>query len=65
MLLVVMCRLGLEALSQPKPALGSQARPELQWWLHEAYGSGFNSVKPEPRPTPPSGKSVNLVKLIN
>ena len=44
---LVMCRLGLEALSRPKLALGSRARPELQWWLHEAYVSGFNSVKPE------------------
>jgi hypothetical protein len=30
---VVMCRLGLEALGRPKPALESWAKPELCWWL--------------------------------
>ena len=46
--LVVMCRLGLEALSRPKPALESQAKPEPCRGLQAAHGSGFDFVKPEP-----------------
>ena len=46
---LVVCRLGLEALSQPKPALESQAEPKPCWELHGAYGSDFNFLKPEPR----------------
>jgi hypothetical protein len=45
---VVMCRLGLEALSQPKPALESRAEPKLWWRLMGAHGSGFTFSKPEP-----------------
>jgi len=44
-----MCQLGLEALSQPKPALESQAEPKPWWRLMGAQGSGFIFSKPEPR----------------
>ena len=45
---LVMCWLGLEALSRPKPALESWAEPEPWWRLMEAHGSGFTFSKPEP-----------------
>jgi len=45
---LVMCRLGLKALSRPKPALESRAEPEPCGRLEAAYGSGLNFVKPEP-----------------
>ena len=48
-LLLVMCRLGLEALSQPKPALESQPKPKQWQRLMGAHGSGFTFSKPEPR----------------
>ena len=35
---IVMCWLGLEALSRPKP----------WWWLMGAHGLGFTFSKPEP-----------------
>jgi len=45
---LVMCRLGLEALSRPKLALESRAEPEPWWRLMGAHGSGFTFSKPEP-----------------
>jgi hypothetical protein len=45
---LVMCRLGLEALSRPKPALESRAKPKPWWQLMGAYGLGFTFSKPEP-----------------
>ena len=45
---LVICRLGLEALSWPKPALESWAEPEPWWRLMRAHGSGFTCSKPEP-----------------
>ena len=44
---IVMCRLGLEALGQPKLALESQAKPKPWWQLEAAYGSGLKFPKPE------------------
>ena len=41
MALLVMCRLGLEAQSRPKPALESPAEPRPSAWLGKAWGSGF------------------------
>jgi hypothetical protein len=46
-LALVMCRLGLEALSRPKPALESRAEPKPWWRLMGAHGSGFTFSKPE------------------
>ena len=38
---LVMCRLGLEALSRPKPAFKSLAEPRPRTGLQRAGGSGF------------------------
>ena len=44
--LLVLCRPGLKAASQPERATASPAISKLQLWLGQAYGSGFTFGRP-------------------